>query len=335
MRNGLQKPLWGQKLFSMIKNRVVILTICDDISTDNVIGWLNYFSIAWKRINAEDFFEKSVSIKIKSKNLDKPMSEIVWFRKWLKSYSPNQSKNKEGMGKEFVSYSNFLFNKFFNDNYNASFKLNQPKDTNIDKLTQLKEASDLNLLIPQTIFTSQKSELLKFVSVNKTIITKTLAATLFIQAEQSYFMNYTRDFNISEINHLPNQFYPTLFQKKVIKKFDIRSFYLDGEFFSMAIFSQFDNQTKTDFRQYNYTNPNRTVPYQLPKIIENQLRSLMLKLELNSGSLDIVFDENQDYVFLEVNPVGQYDMVSNPCNYYLDKKIAFLFKEKLEHNIKN
>jgi hypothetical protein len=27
-------------------------------------------------------------------------------------------------------------------------------------------------------------------------------------------------------------------------------------------------------------------------------------------------------VFLEVNPTGQYGMVSDPCNYYLDKKIA-------------
>jgi hypothetical protein len=29
-----------------------------------------------------------------------------------------------------------------------------------------------------------------------------------------------------------------------------------------------------------------------------------------------------EYVFLEVNPIGQFGMVSAPCNYNLEKKIA-------------
>jgi len=43
---------------------------------------------------------------------------------------------------------------------------------------------------------------------------------------------------------------------------------------------------------------------------------------LNSGSIDILVTPNNEYVFLEVNPVGQFGMVSQPCNYYLEKRIA-------------
>jgi hypothetical protein len=33
-------------------------------------------------------------------------------------------------------------------------------------------------------------------------------------------------------------------------------------------------------------------------------------------------------VFLEVNPVGQFGMVSAPCNYHLEKKVAELLIRK-------
>jgi|GEM_PF-2184302 hypothetical protein len=37
--------------------------------------------------------------------------------------------------------------------------------------------------------------------------------------------------------------------------YEIRSFVLENKIYSMAIFSQLDSQTATDFRQYNETKP--------------------------------------------------------------------------------
>jgi len=48
----------------------------------------------------------------------------------------------------------------------------------------------------------------------------------------------------------------------------------------------------------------------------------MKKINLDNGSIDIIVDNNGKYYFLEINPVGQFGMVSIPCNYYLEKKIA-------------
>jgi glutathione synthase/RimK-type ligase-like ATP-grasp enzyme len=90
----------------------------------------------------------------------------------------------------------------------------------------------------------------------------------------------------------------------------------------MSIFSQNDEQTKVDFRDYNIERPNRTVPYKLPKDIEDKLSLFMSRMELDTGSIDIIVTPDMEYVFLEVNPVGQYGMTSLPCNYYLDEKIA-------------
>jgi D-alanine-D-alanine ligase-like ATP-grasp enzyme len=61
----------------------------------------------------------------------------------------------------------------------------------------------------------------------------------------------------------------------------------------------------------------------------------MDNFNLNTGSIDIIKDNNGEYIFLEVNPVGQFGMTSIPCNFYLEKKIAeYLISstlDKLDH----
>jgi D-alanine-D-alanine ligase-like ATP-grasp enzyme len=48
----------------------------------------------------------------------------------------------------------------------------------------------------------------------------------------------------------------------------------------------------------------------------------MALLKLNTGSIDLIVNTTGEYIFLEVNPVGQFGMVSSPCNYYLEREIA-------------
>jgi glutathione synthase/RimK-type ligase-like ATP-grasp enzyme len=52
-------------------------------------------------------------------------------------------------------------------------------------------------------------------------------------------------------------------------------------------------------------------------------------LKLNTGSVDLIFsEEDNKYYFLEVNPMGQFGMVSKPCNYYLEKEMAQYLTKK-------
>lgn len=90
----------------------------------------------------------------------------------------------------------------------------------------------------------------------------------------------------------------------------------------MAIFSQDEIEASIDFRNYNSSKPLKQVPYSLPKELEDKLNKLTQKMKLNTGSIDMIVDEFGNYTFLEINPIGQITMTSQPCNYYLEKKIA-------------
>ena len=141
--------------------------------------------------------------------------------------------------------------------------------------------------------------------------------------EKLQFLTTTRVITENNINSLTERFFPSLFQKNIEKKYEIRTFILGEESFSMAIFSQLDIQTQEDFRNYNNNRPNRNVPYTLPEELEKSIFRLMRKLGLQSGSIDLIKSSmDNQYYFLEVNPVGQFGMVSKPCNYFLEKKVA-------------
>ena len=102
----------------------------------------------------------------------------------------------------------------------------------------------------------------------------------------------------------------------------------------MAIFSQMDDRTAVDYRHYRPDKPNRQVPFILPLKVQHKLRMLMRDLDLSSGSIDMIYDKFNRYVFLEVNPVGQFGMISQACNYYLEKSVAEHLIERHESKIK-
>ncbi len=201
---------------------------------------------------------------------------------------------------------------------------NFTENRNDNKLINLNVASQIGLQVPDTIITTRKNELLKFLTKNKRVVSKAISNGFQIELGNHFFCQYTEEVDYEGLIECPDTFFPTLFQQKLEKKYELRVFYLKGEFYPMAIFSQRDFQTQVDFRKYNWSKPNRMVPYQLPGELEKKLERFMQQVRLDTGSIDLIYTNAEEYVFLEVNPVGQFGMVSETCNYHIEKKIAEL-----------
>lgn len=121
---------------------------------------------------------------------------------------------------------------------------------------------------------------------------------------------------------IPDKFNYSLVQEYIDKKADIRVFYINGQIHATAIISQNDKQTKVDFRNYNKEKPNRIVPFNMPECEKVKLVKLMRIMDYESGSIDYALDKDNNLLFLEINPVGQYGFISEKCNLHLDKVIA-------------
>src|SRR5699024_10589751 len=192
-----------------------------------------------------------------------------------------------------------------------------------NKILNLSVAIEVGLNIPETLVTNQKTDLLGFYDKNAPIITKCIVAEPRLHSENFFYQTPgTFVVDKSEIESLSDNFAPSLFQKYIEKKYEVRVFVTGNTFFSMAIFSQNDEQTKIDFRNYNREKPNRNIPFELPKKIKDKIRLFLIQKQMNQGSIDFIVTPENEFVFLEINPQGQLDWVSKNCNYYIEKHIA-------------
>ncbi|KZS39638.1 hypothetical protein AWE51_08280 [Aquimarina aggregata] len=312
-------------------------------SHEDVIDWLSYHNAKFDFLSGHDYYENGNDWSIELSNSKNESSffsqeyQSIWFRGFMRyrshfketinsldSTNDNIAELRWRLGQETAKTNSQIF-KSFEDSY----QLPNPKSTKVDKFSILRLAEKIGLQIPISMISNSRKKLLEFYKKHGDVITKPLYETVYFRDESSAIFFKTDKITEESIKSLPEKFFPSFFQRYVEKDIELRSFYLEGKFYTMAIFSQLDPQTKTDFRNYNTEKPNRNVPYLLPKEIETKLRNLMKELNLNTGSIDLIKTPDKRYVFLEVNPTGQFGFVSKPCNYYLEDEIA---KTLIQHD---
>ncbi|WP_298424648.1 grasp-with-spasm system ATP-grasp peptide maturase [uncultured Kordia sp.] len=313
---------------------ILIKSNADDYSTTQVLKWLVHFNKKFLRLNNSTLLKhleiKDDTISFVYGNQKVILSDVskYWYRRgrW-DTFSRKQLRHIQD--KKLNTYLNF-FNKEVERDVIATLEkslfsksLNSYQtSSNINKLDVLKSCKELGIKTPETLVTNSKEALKDFVTTHTTIITKAVN-NLDPNIKGNVFADLmTKKITLENLDTLPKTFNISLFQNLVEKEFEIRSFFLVDTFYSMAIFSQNDEKTKVDFRNYNMKSPNRCVPFTLPTSLASKLRELLKIYKLNSASLDIIYTTDDEYKFLEINPIGQYDMVSKPCNYYLDVEIA-------------
>ena len=322
-------------------------------TTEEVMDWVEALGGRCARLNGDDIEGRSglrceivdgrLSLRFESEGVELPLQEAgaVWFRRWLyeRRHETADLLDRPGADDHTLHHqlrrhltlesrrlSDFLFSSFEHLPW-----LSHPRRSSLNKLDVLRRAAAAGLATPATLVTTEREALRRFGEEHGLVITKPIGEIdAFIEGEVSHFL-YTTPLGPAEIEALPERFAPSLFQEQIEKAYELRVFYLGGEFHAMAIFSQNDPQTRADFRQYNRERPNRNVPYRLrPELAERLLR-LMEGLELETGSIDLLVARDGREVFLEVNPVGQLGMVSHQCNYQLEREIARLLLRKEDH----
>ena len=312
-----------------------------ELSTERVMDWLYYYGYEALRINGDDIIDSRDLYQAithdnqklfigKDKFLEVEDVSVVWFRRWsdrgfLENFNVNESfqlgipfQLMENINTDYSCFRAFLFSRFSGKPF-----ISNPRNLNgLNKFVVLNIAQRLGLTVPETIVCHNKQSLLAFLQQKKKVITKDVENSIFVKIGSFHYSTFTTQLDESNIDKIPDYFSLSTFQELVEKQYEIRIFFFFGKFYSMAIFSQQDEKTSVDFRRYNMQNPNRNVPYKLPTEIESKLLQLMEKCQLETASIDMIRSKQGEYIFLEINPVGQFSMVSRPCNYYLESIIA-------------
>lgn len=182
-----------------------------------------------------------------------------------------------------------------------AFWVNDPAKDHVAhrKVMQLRLAQQIGFDLPDTLITNDPGEAKHFIDSHgyRDVVYKAFSATEDAWRE-------TRRFRPEELAQLDQVKYaPVIFQEYVDAVYDIRITLVGDEIFAAAIHSQ-QTSYPTDFRM-DMANAKIT-PVELPAKVQERLRQYRRALGLQYGAVDMRLRADGKYVFLEINPAGQW-----------------------------
>ncbi len=314
---------------------IIILSYNGDAGTTPILEWLQRLNVEYMRVNLEDEDFRKISIVLENgvnnmylsltNGKEINISEVNYFfyrggRFSFKSFDSTDLNipspcYKTQIRLEYETLTNYFYKEI------SKKCLGNLLLYPFNKLDQLKVALDFGIQIPNTYVCGSKTKLDLFNNSKQKLITKAIQENILGSTKDAA---YEIKVEAVENNKISEVFFPSLFQESIDKKMEIRTFYLDGTFYSLGMIH--NTNMYIDFRKH--TNELRYFPFSLPKEIEDKLERFMRSFNLNTGSIDLMLSNNNDYYYLEVNPTGQYGWVSDYGNYCIEKRIAEYLKEK-------
>lgn len=310
---------------------ILIISTKEDQTTNNVIKWINYYNKDVICLTSKELF-KNYNVTKELSNENEKLEvydfnkcanksiESVWIRRdnriineiLLKEIEKEESIDiSHSLSKELDSIMRVFLNKCDKLRWISEY------DTvYINKFNILKIAKSCNLTIPDTIVTNSKKTLEKFIHKNENIITKASYERLKVLSPSLRLFQFTTGLNKNDLVNIPEKFLPSYFQEKIDKEMDIRIFYFNQQCYSMGIITE-----SVDFAES--ADKNILFPMKMPEEIISRLITMMCKLNMNIGCIDMIKEKGTDrYIFIEVNPNGQFSDLSITCNEHLEMKIA-------------
>ena len=170
---------------------------------------------------------------------------------------------------------------------------------------QLRAAQDVGLDIPKTLVSNDPGAIARAQAQLGSMIVKPARSGHFWHGGEEYAI-FTSALTAEHLDSLEDaRWTPSIYQELVPKEVDVRVTFVGGKFFAAAIHSQTDPAAAIDWRKTE----NAGLPHskiQLPDQLLERLQRLMALLGLEFGCIDLVKTPSGEYVFLEVNPSGQW-----------------------------
>ena len=315
----------------MNSKSIIIFSENQDYSTNYVMKWCKAKGYQVNRINSDDrqlkvfISERSVQVATSFDRFEIDKNSLCWFRRAEMPSVYVKYQHKDPLQNEIEIF-NFTERKqafsslksWVTQNCKYSSYIAADKFTKVDVLLK---AAELDIQVPDWITTSEKEYAVEFAKNYDFVACKPFEGFIFSDKDGAQ-KTLTEKLNFSDISAFHPTFIPRFFQQYIEKKYELRNFYFHGRHFTYAILSQSNEKTAVDFRNYDNDRPNRCIPFVLPDEYSKKLTLLMQKLELDTGSCDILVDKDDNYYFLEVNPVGQFGQGSHLCNQNIEEYIA-------------
>jgi len=191
-----------------------------------------------------------------------------------------------------------------------------------NKQRQLRLAERAGLRVPRTLVTNDPAAARQFFAeTGGQMVAKLLRPlTVSMDAVASFvYTNRVREEDLAGADALRHC--PMVFQELIPKACELRVAYVAGETFAGALDASGTSRGQTDWRRVA-PEECRWQKTQLPTEVASGLQALMSELGLVFGAVDLIYTPAGEYVFLEVNPGGEWGMLERDLGLPISEAIA-------------
>lgn len=176
------------------------------------------------------------------------------------------------------------------------------------KPRQLLLAARLGLRVPDTVIGNDPAAVRSFATdSDRPLITKLLEPIAYGMQGRPGRFAYTSRLHPEDLDRLqPLRWVPQIFQPEVAKARELRVVFVGDECFAGAIDPRGTGRGEVDWRQLRPDEGPSWQPAQLPDPVRRAARALLDELGLHFGALDFIVTPDDEHVFLEVNPAGEW-----------------------------
>ncbi|HME91521.1 MAG TPA: MvdD family ATP-grasp ribosomal peptide maturase [Myxococcaceae bacterium] len=191
------------------------------------------------------------------------------------------------------------------------------------KQLQLQVAQNLGLIIPKTLITNDPDEVRRFYRVcDGNVIAKMLSSFAVYEEgeERVVFTNAVAPEDLEELGTL--RLCPMTFQERIPKALELRAVLIGDQVFTASIDSQQFEKSRLDWRRDAVSHLDAWRPYVLPDEIQVKLQRLLDFFGLQYGAFDLILQPDGRFVFLELNPTGEFFWLDRIVGLPISRAIA-------------
>jgi hypothetical protein len=299
---------------------LLILTSEKDLAADYLIVHLQRKGLPFHRLNAETYHQQLGTFSLGGEGVvrtvrassgdvvDLNTVHAVWYRRAihpevLPQVAPGQRRFVAGETRHF--WAGLVLS--------SSARWVNPIDkvsVGELKLVQLDLAARLGFSIPHTLVSRDPDELREFVRSASAVICKPVYhGLLVVPGERS--SAYTRRITLDDLSDLGSiEVSPVFLQAEIPRRADVRVTFVGEAVFAVRI-------TSEDPLLIDWRKPGTQLAYEafeLPGDVMVKCRTMLKVLGLHYGAFDFIEDADGQFVFLEINPTGEWAWLEEQLN---------------------
>jgi len=306
--------------------------VCEELDRKN-IPWIQfcpenlpyYNTLTYKFGGGKDNFILSGKlVNSKKEKIEIENIRSVWFRRSL-SHKINPDLQEKGIiefAKKEAQNSLIWLCKILPCRWiNNPIQMQYIKQ----KSYQLKIASELGFKIPKSLITNDPNDVISFFKECKGQVAIKPLSPPAVATDDGVCGLYTHKLKKEDLLHINFVKYaPCFLQEYIHKKNELRITVVGDKTFSCEIGSQTREDAKYDWRSSSEV---LSLPHKIIKVpneIEKKCLNLTKRLGILFGAIDIIKTPNNQYVFLEINPNGQWLWIEELTGAKISSAIAEL-----------